>query len=170
MDHSMCVSLSSHPLYYYWYKVGMFKVPEASMDCCRYSQHFQQSFGRQFCSWSAEQGNVYFPVPVRALEFGLSRYICLVVPSRDSPLIYMVLTHGIPPASLGGVLHRQPQSGQSRVNDAHSFQCLQRSSRSSLEEGPSGGTRGSREDTSKRCSQGPSPSPCPSSDPLPRPL
>ena len=63
----------------------------------------------------------YFPVRVRALEFGLAGS---VVPSRVSLLISilrlnMVLTCGIPPGFRGGVhffiYNRHTPSGQSRV-------------------------------------------------------
>ena len=66
----------------------------------------------------------YFPVPVRALEFGLARRFRQSVPSRVSLLIpiilrlNMVLTHGVPPEFRCGVhfyLGCHAPSGQSRV-------------------------------------------------------
>ena len=70
----------------------------------------------------AQKRNIFFPVPVRALEFGLARR---VRPSRPasarsfSTLRLNLLTHGTPPAFCDGVivhiLYRQPSSSQPRV-------------------------------------------------------
>ena len=80
-------------------------------------------YGCQCWSSSAEQGKRIFPpVPVRAWEFGLARW---VRPSRlASSFLFStlrrnrVLSHGSPPHFRDGVivhLYRQPPPGQSRV-------------------------------------------------------
>ena len=58
------------------------------------------AYGCQSCSWSADQGRLSFPVPVRACEFGLARQ---VRPSRSAsarsfstPKLNLVLGHGLP--------------------------------------------------------------------------
>ena len=79
--------------------------------------------GCQSCSWSAEQGKLFFPC-LRSLLKIWSRETGLAVPSRVTLLISilrlnLVLTHGIPPDFRGGVHifinDRHTPSGQSRV-------------------------------------------------------
>ena len=98
-----------------------------------YGQHFQQSMDQPGTGANPARGqlnreNIFFHVHVRAWEFGLARRVRAYRPT-PAPLFSphslrlnnMVLAHGIdssrfPRRRVHIYIHRQPPSGQSRVN------------------------------------------------------
>ena len=111
MDQLLCASLSHT---HYLYEVGMLKVP-AMYQVCMYDHHIiisRISMDKPGKIVNPSRGqlnreNKYFPVHVRAREFGLARR---VRPSRPAPAcslytlrLNLMLSHGIHPDFRGGV-------------------------------------------------------------------
>ena len=87
-----------------------------------YSGVWINRVGCQSFSWSAEQGNDYFPALVRALKLSLVRRVRPSHPASACSFsilrLNLVLTHGITPDSRGGIhvyLFRHTPSDRSRV-------------------------------------------------------